>query len=810
MTYNNNKSFHFTIYFPYLIFLFIFFLWCSSAIAQCHIKGAVTDTSKTSLPFVPVGLLNAKDSTVYKGAVTDQSGNYCFENIRKEFYLLKISTIGYQDYYSEQIPFDSTEVITVPSFTLRSNSTNLKEVGIVAFKPTVEFKKGTVILNVENNLIAKGNSVFDLLKQLPGVTVDAQNNILVNGNGGVRFLMDGRLQQLTDAQMVDILNSMSAELINSIELIKNPPAKYDAAGTAGLINIVTKKAKVKGFNGSVSGAYSQGKRERGLATLTLNYKNNKLSTFSNFNYGYNHFYDVSKYKRTLQTNGETNIFTDNGRTNNYRKSVNFNGGLEYEFTPKTMAGLYITDNFNHGRPVGGGTTDLQGNAFIYNYFNYYSNETQNFNSPNFTFTLLQKLDTLGSQLQLSSNYVAFTGVDNKRIENHFYAVDHSEILSPTAYTTNVSSKANVFYQKVDYTKVLKKDFSIEAGVKGSFLRINNGAQYIIERIVSDTSYQNNYTYIERIYAAYTTLSKTYKKTDVSLGLRAEQTDIDGQSRTSTFALIRNYLNFFPSTSLTYRMNPTNTLSGSYSYRIKRPDFDRMNPAKVYNDEINYNVGNPTIKPQYTHALTVNHTFLSLITTTLDYARTTNFMYWYSYTKPQSQVNVDTTFNFHLRNDYTLSIFIQKQIKWFNFKFYGSMMYHDYKGSVNEVVANSATTQFYTSINTEFLLPENFKVQVYGFYITPFRDAIQLYNPVSSVNVGINKSLLKGKLDMTLGIFDLLYKQNQSLTNDLPGQSYYISNLSDTRRVRLTISYKFGKMHIEQKLKAEEGENRVGK
>lgn len=805
-----NKPFHFTIYFSYLFLSLFFFLLCSSTTAQCRIKGAITDSSKTSLPFVPVGLLNVNDSTVYKGAVSDQNGNYCFENIRKGSYLLKISAVGYQEYYSEKIAFDSTQIITMPSFTLHSSSTNLKEVGIVAFKPTVEFKKGAVVLNVENNLIAKGNSVLDLLKQLPSVAIDAQNNITVNGNGGVRFLMDGRIQQLTDAQMVDILSSMSAELINSIELIKNPPAKYDAAGTAGLINIVTKKAKVKGFSGSLSAAYSQGKRERALSTLTLNYKNNKLSAFSNFNYGYNHFYDISKYERTLKAMGSTNIFADNGLTNNYRKSLNFNGGIEYEFTPKTLVGVYITDNFNNGRPVGGGTTDLQGNAFSYDHFKYYSDQTQHYNSPNFTLTFLQKLDTAGSQLQLSSNYVEFKGKDNKRVENHFYASDYSEILLPSAYTTNVNSKANVFYQKLDYTKVLKKDFSIEAGLKGSFLHIDNDAQYIIDRTVSDTSYQNNYTYKERIYAAYTTLSRTYKRIDASIGLRAEQTDIDGQSRTSTFALLRDYLNLFPSSSLTYRINQKNTVSGSYSYRIKRPDFDRMNPARVYNDVINYNVGNPTIKPQYTHVLTINHSFLNFITTTFDYASTTNFMYWYSYTNLQTNVNVDTTFNFHLRNDYTWSLFIQKQIKWFNFKVYGSLMYHDYKGSINGITGNSATIQFYTSVNTEFLLPKNFKLQVYGFYITPFRDAIQLYSPVSSVKVGINKSLLENKLDITLGFFDLLYKENQSMTSHLPDQYYFIAQHADTRRVRLTISYKFGKMRIEQKLKAEEGENRVGK
>ncbi|MGZ4075868.1 MAG: outer membrane beta-barrel protein, partial [Bacteroidia bacterium] len=239
-------------------------------------------------------------------------------------------------------------------------------------------------------------------------------------------------------------------------------------------------------------------------------------------------------------------------------------------------------------------------------------------------------------------------------------------------------------------------------------------------------------------------------------------------------------------------------------------FDRMNPARVYNDELNYSVGNPSIKPQYTHDITLDYNYNSFITASIDYYRTRDFMYWYTYTKSQSKINIDTTFNFRLRDNYSFNLFMQKQIKWVNLQVNGSVMYYNFKGIINGENANSEMTQFYGSVNAEFLLPKNFKIQISAYYITPFHDAIQIYTPVSSVNVVINKSFLKDKLNVTLGFFDILYSENQYYSSRLSDQYFYYAQRADTRRVRLTLNYKFGKMHIEQKLKNEEIDNRFKK
>ena len=377
-------------------------------------------------------------------------------------------------------------------------------------------------------------------------------------------------------------------------------------------------------------------------------------------------------------------------------------------------------------------------------------------------------------------------------------------------STGVKSIYKLFYQKLDYTKICRKNLSIEAGLKGSYIHINSDANSSLHNSAGDTVYQNNYTYDERVLAAYTTLSKTYKKISASIGLRAEQTDINGLSKTTGFALNRSYLNFFPSSSFDYRLNEKNSLTAAYSYRIDRPGFDRMNPARVYNDELNYSVGNPAIRPQYTHDITLNYNYKSFVIISFDYFLTKDFMYWYSYTKSGSEVNIDTTFNFRLRNNYSLSVFIQKQIKRFNFQVYSALMYYDFKSIIDGEVANSATAQFYGAVKVQYSLPKNFKLEISSIYQSPFRDAIQLYTPVSSVNIVINKSFLNKKLDITLGVMDIFYSENVFMSSRLPDQYYYSAQRGDTRRVRLTLNYKFGKMNVEQKLKHDDTDRRFKK
>ena len=251
----------------------------SASFSQCAINGAVIDSLNAPLPFTAIGLLKIKDSSIYKGVITNQDGKYCFENINKDNYFLKITATGFNTFYSDKIEYDSLNSVTLPSIKLNSKGIDLNEVSVVVQKKIVEFKNGNITVNIEDTALAAGNSAYDLLVRLPTVSVQ-DDNISIQGKPGVKILIDGKLQQLSGSQLINILKSINASQIEKIEILKKPPVKYDAAGTGGLINIKLKKVKLVGFSGSVFGSFSQGFYGNPEGGFSVNYKGEKFNFFS--------------------------------------------------------------------------------------------------------------------------------------------------------------------------------------------------------------------------------------------------------------------------------------------------------------------------------------------------------------------------------------------------------------------------------------------------------------------------------------------------------------------------------------------------
>lgn len=378
--------------FKFLIVLCIF-IFNKNTFSQSLITGKILDSTQTPIPFCALAIMNEVDSTLVKGNITNENGEYIFESIMQGSYIIKTNAIGFLDLYSPNIKIDSlTSIVNLEPLILKASAVNLKEVSVSVFKPTVEFKKGITILNVENNLISSGNTVLELLKRIPGVTIDNQNNISINGKAGARFLINGRLQYLSGAQMVNVLSSMNAESIATIELIKNPPAKYDAAGTAGLINIVMKKGKLQGFNGSLYSLIGQGMYYRNTSVLALNFKSNKFSLFSNFTYMDLNLADFYKFYRNIQNS--TDVINEDGT--DVMKRIIFTGnlGLEYDITRKTTLGLNLNAGPNTTDQIQKSTIRIpNGNTFPYNYLNSKSAITEQFNNPSVNLNCIHKFDS---------------------------------------------------------------------------------------------------------------------------------------------------------------------------------------------------------------------------------------------------------------------------------------------------------------------------------------------------------------------------------------------------------------------------------
>jgi iron complex outermembrane receptor protein len=401
--------------------------------SQNFVKGSIVDSTKSPVAYCALALLHAKDSSIVKGNVADEKGEFIFEKITAGNYIIKYSAVGFQSTWSQPIQVDSLSQISLPPQVLKNEGVNLQEISVAAFKPTVEFKNGVVIMNIENNILAGGNTVFELLKRVPGVTVDAQNNISINGRSGVRFLFDGRLQQIPTSQMVNILMGMAAESVSSIEVIKNPPAKYDASGSGGLINIVIKKAKVNGFSGSFSQSTSMGMHLRSGTSLSLNYKSNKLTLYSNMSY-YNLQFETDNYylRRIADANGTFEVVST-GKQLPYRSILNLSGGLEYDITKKTSIGLNVNGSPSSVNNTENAQGDINsGTTYNYSYYKFNIGTRQNIDNPAININATHKFDSL-TKLQFSADYTDYMEQFSRFTTNNFYNNANQEVAPANSY-----------------------------------------------------------------------------------------------------------------------------------------------------------------------------------------------------------------------------------------------------------------------------------------------------------------------------------------------------------------------------------------
>lgn len=786
-------------------FLVLFIL---SGHAQNSIKGRVIDSTQAPVPFCPMALMQLKDSSQVKGNISDSLGNYFFEKIKPGRYFIRFSAVGFRTVNTGSFVVDSSATVEVPVMTLSNSGVNLAEVSVAVLKPAIEFKKGIVVLNVEDDLIAKGNTVFDLLKRLPGVMIDAQNNLTINGQSGARFMIDERMQQMPTPQVLDMLMGMSADAVVKVELIKNPPARYDAAGSGGLINIVTKKQKVNGYNGNAGFGASQGIRARWGPSGAFNYKAGRLSIFSNFSYGHWDMLERTTMNRHIVAGDHTEQIDTYGNNPSYQRVFSGSAGLEYDLDKKTVLGVYVNGNRNNDIYDSHKDVSVNNSTF----FNYQKSTSETHTdyfaiSPNYNVSLIRKVDTTGGQLKLRLGYNTYVERQRDYMNNRFYDAIDVEVTNPATYERSGNRTFNVYTGKLDYNKTFKNKIELESGL-GANLEDDNMDQKLqfsnqsTGFFVGDTLFYNKYRFRQDVLAAYSTLARNWDKFGFSIGLRAEQTNVNVDFKSSKYHYRRNYTSLFPSASVDYNLNKKNTFTLSYSRRIRRPFYGMLNPVRQYNDQLNYNVGNPEIRPQFSNQLNLDYNFNHFINVSAGYDLTKDFTFWYSYTPGNSRVQIDTVSNLPKFTNTYLSLTAQKRVKWYNFQTYVGLWHQTFEGSLIGQDVSSRTTQLYFNLNQEFYLPKDWKIQVWSGRGSAIRHGPQVYLPRSAVHISVSKSFLKQKLNITLTLADAMYRDYFRYTTEYTGQGFYLLEKQDSRRVRIIVNYRFGKMQFQQKVAAE--------
>lgn len=669
---------------------------------------------------------------------------------------------------------------------LKETYTEVEEVNIIAEKPDVTFNLDKKIFNVGKDLMAKGGNANDLLNNVPSVNVDVSGAVSLRGNTGVRILIDGKpsIQSANNG-----LEQIPANQIERVEVITNPSAKYEAQGTAGIINIVLKKNTLSGLNGSVQAGI--GDPANYNTNINLSYKKEKFNLFSNMGVRFRNFHLEEDRKQTTLHNGVKTTLLQNNMNNRRDRSYDFYIGGDYYINPKNT----LTGSFYH-------STLVLNNKIDY-YYDYY-NADNSLDSSVFRFEHYKEPKKYN---QLELNYVKTFEQKDKSwttsLRYDFWNDDENQNISQQStypnegtidnlVTRNIESSNDIFIQS-DYVSA-KKDSKLEMGlrtdlrdIKSDYLAISNGTVLPV--------YDNKLNYNENLFGAYLQWGDKIKKWSYMLGLRTEMSVIRISDRAETFTKNKNYIDFFPTVHLGYKLHENTDLQLSYSRRINRPEFWQLNPFGGLSDLRNLTIGNPDLDPTYTNSIefsVLEKINKFTITPTLYYKHTINYFQYVLKQTPEGNF-LRTPINMDYEEQYGLEISgTYKPFSWWNLALNFNYYYFKQQGQFEGKQYDSEDKMWTSQINSRMKFSKNLAIEALFRYRGSFYDIQSFNKPVYRLNLAVSKDILKEKMTVSLAvnnIFNSLIERQELNTPDYQLQS---TAYGAGRLITLTVAYRFNR------------------
>ena len=786
--------------------------------AQGKISGQITDDKSKIVEFASVTLLKAKDSTLVKGALSDGSGSFEFEKIPLGEYLVSISQMGYKKFYNPKFSLDSENPsVKLMNLILSEDSKQLSEVQVIAKKPFIEQQIDRTVVNVENSIVSAGSTALEVLEKAPGVTVDKDGNISLKGKQNVMVLMDGKPTYMSASDLANLLRNMQSSSLEKIEIMTNPPAKYDAAGNAGVINLKTKKNQNMGLNGSATvgfgyGFYKSLPKENG--SLNLNYRQGKLNLFGNFSGNHRKSFQINEINRKFVENGKTlSGFDQVADSDKQNSSISYKMGADYFLDSKNTIGV-LFNGMN-----GSFSEILDNQAIVKNSLgqqdstsitkgdinNQWSNYSTNINFKHV-------IDSTGKEWTADADYARYNANNNMMYRTSKY--DLSNILRQTRNEDGMTqSKINIYSIKTDLVYPINKNSKFEAGLKSSYVNSNNDMRFEflvgdLNNRVLDPTRTRDFLYKENINAGYLNFSTTIKKLSIQLGLRAENTIGQGTLKGKEL-LNRNYTNLFPSVFLREKLNAKHQLGLSYSRRIDRPSYEDLNPFLYFLDPYTFQKGNELLQPQYTDALELSHTFMDGIITTINYSRTNGVMTNILQQNNALKLPNVTKYNIGYVDNFGIAFSVPVPItKWWFSNTYFNLYNNHYVGEIPKVTIgadgsetiifqslDARATTFNANMTNQFTLPKKFSLELSGWYQSGFIEGQLAGKPMGAVSFGIQKKMMQDKATLKLNVNDVFWTQKfrgNFVFNDIDVQ---IVNRWESRVARVTFTYRFGNNKI---------------
>ncbi len=771
-----------------LIFL-VLPLFCLAQ-SSFKLKGKIT-SDKTALEWAEVSILN-QEGKIIDGTASKNGGSFEI-NLKNGFYKITVSLLGFADYEKEISLEKDTDLGVI---ILKENDTKLNEVVIQTKKKTIEQKTDRLVYNLENNVTTTGGDALNAINSAPGVVVK-NDAITILGKGTSRVMINGRLIELTGEELNNFLKSISAADIKNIEIVSNPPAKYEADGFGGLINIVMKKGVRDSWKNTVTASYDQNKY--GIYTLRDNF-----------------FYNKNKFRFSASVNGKTGYKNADENLEMYfpdglskmssvtkLKDENFSGklALDYDLSKRTTIGFQFINDRNN--PDFGSDIKIE----KYNTQSQLDNVTLNKSftdkgSKNQTYNahLITKLDSLNRKLSFDVDYFNY----NSKFDRDFTADNYTpnmEFIDINQAGRNISNQdIDNWSFKADMEHPFTS-FNLSYGAKMSFTNSLSDVVFYDKTTGTpelDPNQSNRFKYTENNQSIYINGDKKInEKWNLQMGLRLENTQTNGFSETMNQENVNDYVKLFPTFYASYKKNENNSFGFNYGKRINRPRFDLLNPFRVYINSNSYSEGNPFLKPSFSDNFELSHSYKEVLRTSVFMNVVTNG-YGVIFTSiPETNTQIITRQNYFKGLNYGVGeSYSASFADWWQSEntlyFLGSKT--EFIKDLNAVPSNSLQIDFTTS-NT-FILAKSTKLQFDFNYSTPFKNGLYEIGYMSSFDIGFKQDLLNKTLQIAFlanDIFNTSYLKD--FTSVVNGVKQVYSQNESNRFVRLSVIYNFGNKKI---------------
>lgn len=800
---------------------FLLIAICTSIFAaknQSQIKGRILDGQNGEpLSFATISIHTA-DGHVVTGATADIDGLYIIENVPFGEYILKVSFMGYKT-IDKQLSL-SQSVTDMGEITIYPDSEQIAQAVITEKVPLIEQKLDKLVMNVSERVSAQGSTAMDILRKAPGISIDIDGNIKLNGQN-VAVWIDGRPSHLSGATLETLLKSTEGSTIDKIEIISNPSAKYDAEGAGGIINIKTKKNILKGFNGSISANYGGMKFKEYHhsygGSLNLNYRGAKTNNFFTYSGG--------KESLAASINSDLDYGIPDMISQKSEAKLDFTGkyhsfrlGTDLFANKKNTFGYIITAGLRNNEQKSNENSDnytdifLNGNKIQSNISKLSSPSSTDNISGNLNYTHIFN-EQKGQEITANVDYTYFDLNNHSDQTNtiHYYIPYESH--AKELISINSDQYLNILSAKADYQQVFWKTGQIEAGAKWAQTRTDNDMlknTTFIPETKSATAVHSNFRYTEQIGAAYITMAKMFSpKFIVKAGLRAEYTTSLGDWISSQTKSEKNYFDLFPTLFVSYNPSQNWRTSLTYTKRLSRPKFNQLNPFEEYIDANTMVVGNPELDPQYIHNFTltagysqyvtlylmISHTNqLIMQTPTFDQVTGMKKLFWENFGKQTMYgAGLYLTELPLIKNHLTFTVggsYIYNT----NVTTSGTLYEGEYKNNGGFVNGQGTLTA---------LLPMDFKIELSGTGMTAMPYGYFVMQPMYYFDLGVKKNLMKNKMTISLTAYDLLrtMKSNADMYQEINGENRLVYKLRqpyEMQKIRLAVTYSFGQAKATRK------------